>query len=89
MLLADLHLKFVWCNIYKPYSKFGRKRVKYDNNLPEQALLISSAKSGDDFVYYNGAAWDRAGKITNGAAWNKAVEEYKNKLKKPLKVVLK
>lgn len=65
------------------------QKVRYNNNRPEQALLISSAKSGNDFVYYNGAAWDRAGKITNAEAWNKVVEEYKNKLKKPLKVVLK
>lgn len=65
------------------------QQVSYQNNRPEQALLISSVKSGKDYVYYNGAAWDRAGKVTSAQSWNEAVNQYKNNLKKPLKVVLK
>lgn len=65
------------------------QQVSYENNRPEQALLISSVKNGKDYVYYNGAAWDRAGKVTDAQIWNKVVDQYKNNLKKPLKVVLK
>ncbi len=65
------------------------QQVYYENNRPEQALLISSVKNGKDYVYYNGAAWDRAGKVTDAQIWNKVVDQYKNNLKKPLKVVLK
>lgn len=65
------------------------KDVKYSNVRPEQALMISKVKNEKDFIYYNGAAWNRAGKITNENEWNKAVEIYKENLKHPLKTVLK
>ncbi len=65
------------------------KGVKYNNERPEQALMITEVKNSDDFIYYNGAAWNKAGKITNENDWNKAVELYKEHLRKPLKVELK
>ncbi len=65
------------------------KGVQFVNDRPEQALLITQVKNDKDFVYYNGAAWNRAGKITDDKEWNKAVETYKENLKKPLKTVLK
>jgi hypothetical protein len=45
MQLADLYIKFLWCNIYKPYSKFGRKRVNNKdigkNKLPDKKHLFT------------------------------------------------
>ncbi len=66
-----------------------KHKVTYRNDKPEQALLISSVKNGKPFVYYNGAAWDRAGQVKDAATWNKLVEEEKENIHKPLKVVLK
>lgn len=65
------------------------KGVQFINDRPEQALLISQVKNKKDFVYYNGAAWNRAGKINNEKEWNEAVGIYKENLKKPLKIELK
>lgn len=65
------------------------KRVQFVNDNPAQALLITHVKNDIDFVYYNGAVWNRAGKVTDQKEWNKAVETYKENLKKPLKTELK
>jgi len=65
------------------------KGVQFVNDKQQQALLISGVKNDKDFVYYNGAAWNRAGKITNEKEWNNATEIYKENLRKPLKTALK
>ncbi|WP_313367647.1 DUF4861 family protein [Sphingobacterium mizutaii] len=66
-----------------------KKKVSIDANRPEQFLLTSQAMNGQDFVYYNGAVWNRAGKVSSAEEWNKAVEQEHEKIKKPLKWVLK
>mgnify|MGYP000848852052 CR=1 FL=1 len=63
--------------------------VQFLNDGREQALLITQVKNGKEFIYYNGAAWNRAGKITDQHEWNKTVERYKQNIKKPLKTALK
>jgi len=65
------------------------KKIRYSNELKKQALLISEVRNADDFTYYNGAAWDRAGKILNAEAWDKAVQQYNVNIQKPIKVQLK
>ena len=64
-------------------------KVEFINDKPEQFLLLSEAKNNRPFVYYNGATWNRAGKITDEKAWAKAVEFEKEKIEKPLKVTIK
>lgn len=65
------------------------KNVRFINDKPEQVLLITQVKNDEDFVYYNGAAWSKAGQVTNQKEWNRAVESYKENLKKPLRIELK
>lgn len=65
------------------------KGVQFVNNNPEQVLLITQIENHKAFVYYNGAAWNRAGKVRDQYEWNKAVETYKENLRKPLKIALK
>lgn len=64
-------------------------KISYNDSRAEQVLLITQINNGQKFIYYNGASWDRAGKIANEQAWNQAVQEYKTNLQKPLKVLLK
>lgn len=68
---------------------FPKASMEYNNDSDVQALMIGKVANGRDFVYYNGAAWNRAGQATDAASWNKLVDTYKENHKKPLKVVLK
>ena len=51
----------------------------------DQILTHSMYKKGVPFVYYMGAAWDKAGEITDASKWNSYLKNYKNQLKSPLK----
>ncbi len=64
-------------------------KVKWINDRPEQTLLITEVRNKKNFTYFNGAAWNKAGKINNEEEWIMAVERYKKQLKEPLKVILK
>src|SRR5690606_30794015 len=66
-----------------------KKKVSIDANRPEQFLLTSQAMNGRDFVYYNGAVWNRAGKVSSAEEWNTAVEQEHATINKPVKSVLK
>lgn len=66
-----------------------KQKIELIDDRPEQALLSTEIKNSQVFQYYNGAAWNRAGIIMNGDAWEKAVSEFSTNLKKPLKVQLK
>ncbi|RYF19070.1 MAG: DUF4861 domain-containing protein, partial [Flavobacteriales bacterium] len=46
-------------------------------------------KSNQPIVYYTGAAWNKAGEITNGKQWFDYLEDFNAKLKQPLKVKVK
>lgn len=65
------------------------KGAKYHPDRKEQALLATHIDNGTPFIYYNGAVWDRAGKITTTQQWNDAVEAFKHRVKSPLTVHLK
>ena len=56
---------------------------------PKQFLLKSRIKNHKPFVYYNGAAWNKAGKISNLDEWEDVVEDFSEGVLKPLKVKLK
>ena len=55
----------------------------------KQFLVKGTLKNKLQTIYYNGAAWNKAGQIVAGKDWQKHVEEYQNRLKKPLNVKLK
>ncbi|WP_432713677.1 DUF4861 family protein [Pedobacter sp.] len=52
-------------------------------------LTLVNTKAAQPYVYYNGAAWDRAGKITSAQAWVNYLADFKAALNAPLKVSLK
>ena len=55
----------------------------------KQFLGIATVKSNQPIVYYTGAAWNKAGEITNGKQWFDYLEDFNAKLKQPLKVKVK
>lgn len=50
----------------------------------DQLLLISNANAQKPFVYYTGAAWDKAGFITTAQQWFKYLENYQYKRQHPV-----
>lgn len=46
-------------------------------------------KNGIPLVYYNGGAWNRAGKITNAEQWFQYLNDYQYKINHPLSVKIK
>lgn len=62
------------------------KEVKAANGHYLSRLTI---KNNTPLVYYNGGAWNRAGKITTADEWFTYLRNYKNKIDNPLKVKVK
>jgi Domain of unknown function (DUF4861) len=52
----------------------------------EQILTHTTYKKGIPFVYYMGAAWDKAGEITEAGKWFSYLRGFKNQQKTNLKV---
>ncbi|RYC69986.1 MULTISPECIES: DUF4861 family protein [Spirosoma] len=48
------------------------------------ALAGTALPSDKPFVYYSGAAWDKAGQITSADAWFAYLQSYANQLRQPL-----
>jgi len=55
----------------------------------DQILAITEVKNNEPIVYYTGAAWDRAGKITNATQWFDYLNRFFQELKSPLVVSIK
>jgi hypothetical protein len=53
-----------------------------DNHL----LTIINVNSNKPFVYYTGAAWDKAGLITNSKKWFRYLKDFKEKIQRPVVV---
>lgn len=51
----------------------------------EQILTHTTYKKGSTLTYYVGAAWDKAGEITDDSKWFSYVKNYKNRVLKALK----
>ncbi|WP_443944409.1 DUF4861 family protein [Pedobacter sp. AW1-32] len=58
-------------------------------NAPKQALGITEVQNNVPYVYYAGAVWNNAGKITDADAWFAYLKNFKQALKFPLKVLVK
>jgi len=66
-----------------------KAKISFIPNDAKQFLLSTYIQNGKHFVYYNGATWDKAGKITSADAWEDYVKDKAEQLKKPLKVKLR
>lgn len=54
-----------------------------------QTLAQTTVKSNEPIVYYTGAAWDKAGKITNADQWFKYLDYFCKQIKEPLVITIK
>ncbi len=64
-------------------------KIQFIPNTPKQFLIKTVVTNKKPLVYYMGAAWNKAGKITSADQWEDYVEDYAQTIKKPLKVTLK
>jgi hypothetical protein len=67
----------------------SNQKASYIDTDPKQFLLKTEISNNKPFVYYNGGAWNNAGKITSFDQWEDAVKDYAEQIRKPLKVKLK
>jgi hypothetical protein len=51
-------------------------------------LTHTTAITSEPFIYYTGAAWNKAGIITTAQEWLKYIQEFKQQLKQPLQIKL-
>lgn len=52
----------------------------------EQLLALTTVKNNKPIVYYTGAVWNKAGEITDAAAWFNYLYTFNNQLQNPIKV---
>lgn len=55
----------------------------------KQILAKTMVKNNEPIIYYTGAAWDKAGKITNSSQWNNYLENFQKQKQTPLIINLK
>ncbi|MDQ6530950.1 DUF4861 family protein [Flavobacterium sp. LHD-85] len=55
----------------------------------EQLLALTSVRNNEPIVYYSGAAWDKAGQITNSKQWQDYLDHFNQELQNPLIVNVK
>lgn len=55
----------------------------------EQLLTRTSVKNNEPIVYYSGAAWDKAGQITNSKQWKDYLDHFNQEIQNPLIVSVK
>jgi Domain of unknown function (DUF4861) len=75
-------------------SSFGTTGVGCVFNQPvqqmtmnkEYLLTIANAKQSKAFVYYSGAAWDKAGLITSSKNWFNYLDTFRQRINQALKI---
>ncbi|MFH7001811.1 DUF4861 family protein [Flavobacterium bizetiae] len=55
----------------------------------EQLLAKTSVRNNEPIVYYSGAAWDKAGQITNSKQWQDYLDHFNQELQNPLIISVK
>lgn len=55
----------------------------------KQILAKTMINNNQPIVYYTGAVWDKAGKITNSNQWNRYLENFQKRIQTPLLINLK
>ena len=58
-------------------------------DLANQYLALFTAENGKPFTYYNGGAWNKAGKITSASDWFGYLKQFKAGKASPLSVEIK
>ena len=53
-----------------------------------QILAKTAVKNNEPIVYYTGAAWNKAGKITNAKQWFKYLDNFYQQIKEPLVITV-
>ena len=53
-----------------------------------QLLAKTAVKNNEPIVYYTGAAWNKAGKITNAKQWFKYLDNFYQQIKEPLVITV-
>lgn len=64
----------------------GQKSLVNVTEGEGQLLAHFSATANEPLVYYNGGAWDKAGKVVNAQEWELYLKAYKEKINNPLRV---
>lgn len=64
-------------------------KPKFIDNDNTQFLLSTEVQQDKLFIYYNGAAWNKAGQVTSAQEWKGFVEKQVEKISNPLVVKLK
>lgn len=64
-------------------------RAQFMGVKKNHVLGVFDVKSGADFTYYHGAAWDKAGKITTDGQWQQYLHDFSYKLKHLPKITVK
>ena len=54
-----------------------------------QMLAKTAVKNNEPIIYYSGAAWDKAGKITNAEQWFQYLDTFNQQIKEPLIITIK
>jgi hypothetical protein len=55
----------------------------------EHLLALTKTDPTGSFIYYNGAAWDKAGKIAGAREWFHYLDQFQDCLKNPLRISVK
>jgi len=55
----------------------------------DQILTKTEVKNNEPIVYYTGAAWDKAGHITNSEQWMDYLDHFNQEIQNPLIVIVK
>ena len=62
------------------------KNMVVDNT---HMLAKTAVKNNEPIIYYSGAAWDKAGKITNSKQWFHYLDTFNQQIKEPLIITIK
>lgn len=55
----------------------------------KQILAKTEVKNNEPIIYYSGAAWDKAGKITNSKKWDSYLQTFSQQITAPLIITIK
>ena len=67
----------------------SEKPLQKTLNQPKQVLALTEVRNNQPYVYYAGAAWNKAGEINNETEWFNYLQKFKKELQSPLKVSVK
>lgn len=84
-----------WEPSIKDYGHTGtavvlpQAKIDFIKGDKKQFLLKTAIVNKKPFTYYNGASWNKDGKITSAEQWNDYVEIFADRLQNPLHIKLK